>query len=334
MSQRWVSVVITSYNTGEYLGAAIESVLAQSRPADEIVVIDDGSTDDTVDVARRYVARGIRIIQQPNQGPGAARNRGIRETSGDLIALLDGDDLWLPHKLERQLDYLATHPEAVMVSCLRWRWDQTTNERHIEYFGARPGRVLAHENVVRNVVGNPSMTLIRRSVFDAVGMFDPALRWGQDWDLFIRIAQYGMVGFVMEPLMIYRWHPGGISHHRGIERLDMFQMIARRGIARVKPAWIRPLLFARRLSWDQCDRAEFAARMNMPRLHRARYAILGLMIFPFERPISKTKRLIRSLSGEDGYVQLGGRIRALFGQRSRRLADADQEQLNLPWMQQ
>ncbi len=320
-----VSVVVTAYNAAAYLGAAIESVLAQSRPADEIVVIDDGSTDATAEVARRYESHGVRLIQQPNQGAGAARNRGIRETSGDLVAFLDGDDLWLPHKIERQTAYLAAHPETVMVSCLRWRWDQTTGERHIEYFGVRPGRNLMHENVVRNVIGNPSMTLIRRSVFDAVGVFDPALRWGQDWDLFIRIAAYGPVGFVMEPLMIYRWHPGGISHHRGIERLDMFQSIACRGIARVYPVWRRPILFARRLSWDQCDRAAYASQLGLPYLRRVAHAWMGLALFPFERPVSKTKRLLRSLLGEESYAAIGRTVRGVM----RRPADK-REGLELP----
>lgn len=315
MTKPRVSVVITAYNAAAYLGAAIESVLAQSHPTDEIVVVDDGSSDASAAIARSYAPHGVRLIQQDNQGPGAARNRGIRETSGDLVAFLDGDDLWLPQKLERQIAYLAAHPETVMVSCLRWRWDQTTGERRIEYFGVRPGRNLAHENVVRNVIGNPSMTLIRRSVFDAVGVFDPALRWGQDWDLFIRIAAYGPVGFVMEPLMIYRWHPGGISHHRGIERLDMFQSIALRGIMRVYPVWHRPLLFARRLSWDQCDRAAYASQLGLSYRRRVWHATMGLALFPFERPVSKTKRLLRSILGEDRYTACGRALRAVMRRR-------------------
>ncbi|MGB9751120.1 MAG: hypothetical protein C0183_21925 [Roseiflexus castenholzii] len=311
MTEPRVSVVITAYNAAEYLSAAIESVLAQSHPADDVVVVDDGSTDASAAVAQSYAHRGVRLIRQDNQGPGAARNRGIRETSGELVAFLDGDDLWLPNKLERQLVCLVAHPETVMVSCLRWRWDQTTGERHIEYFGVPPGRILAHENVVRNVIGNPSMTLIRRSVFDAVGMFDTQLRWGQDWDLFIRIASYGPVGFVEEPLMIYRWHPGGISHHRGIERLDMFQSIACRGIARIQPAWRRPLLLARRLSWDQCDRAAYASQVGLSRARRVWHAALGLALFPFERPVSKTKRLLRSIFGDDSYAAVGRRLRSV-----------------------
>jgi len=312
MTRPRVSVIITSYNAGEYLGEAIESVLAQSRPADEIVVIDDGSTDATPDIARRYASQGVRLVQQPNMGAGAARNRGIQETTGELIAFLDGDDLWLPHKLERQLEYLDNHPELVMVSCLRWRWDQTTGKCHIEYFGVRPGQSLALENVVRNVIGNPSMTLIRRSVFDAVGQFDPALCWGQDWDLFIRITEYGPVGFVMEPLMIYRWHPGGISHYRGIERLDMFHSIACRGISRVHPVWRRPILLARRLSWDQCERAAYAVQIGLPGWRRVWHAFLGLALFPFERPVSKTKGLLRSILGDDRYTRLGHMLRSML----------------------
>lgn len=299
-----VSVVISAYNAAAYLGEAIESVLAQTRPADEIVVVDDGSTDATATVARGYANRGVRLVQQPNQGAGASRNRGIRETSGELLAFLDGDDLWLPQKLERQLAYLAAHPEAALVSCIRWHWSQASDERHIEYFGVRPGRSLRHENVVRNVVGNPSMTLIRRAVLDVVGGFDTSLRWGQDWELFMRIAEHGPIGFVNEPLMVYRWHPGGLSHERGIRRLDMFQGIALRGIARTRPRWRRPILLARRFSWDQFDRAVFAERLGLSRRRQLRHALLGLLIFPFERPASKLKRCLRAAVGGQRYAEL------------------------------
>ena len=116
-----VSVVITTYNYERFVAAAIESVLRQTVRPDEIVVVDDGSTDATAAVVARYAARGVRYIRQANAGPGAARNRGIRETRGDLIAFLDADDRWLPDKLARQLAHLRRYPAAGLVTGGEWQ---------------------------------------------------------------------------------------------------------------------------------------------------------------------------------------------------------------------
>src|SRR5260370_27491420 len=110
MEQRRVSAIITAFNGEAFIAAAIESVLGQTRPADEIVVVDDGSTDDTAAIVERFHSRGVRLVRQENRGPSEARNRGIAETTGNLIAFLDCDDLWVPAKTERQIEHLLDHP--------------------------------------------------------------------------------------------------------------------------------------------------------------------------------------------------------------------------------
>lgn len=109
-----ISVIIPAYNAARYLGAAIDSVLAQGWQALEIIVIDDGSTDHCVQVAQHYQPL-VQCVQQPNCGPGAARNRGIRIAQGEFLAFLDADDLWLPGKLESQMADLDAHPALDMV---------------------------------------------------------------------------------------------------------------------------------------------------------------------------------------------------------------------------
>src|ERR1700678_803249 len=104
-----ISVIIPTYNRADLIGQALESALAQTHPADEIIVVDDGSTDDTERVVAQYAGQ-VRYMRQVNAGPSAARNRGIQAASGDFIALLDSDDLWVKDRLERQLAALTLHP--------------------------------------------------------------------------------------------------------------------------------------------------------------------------------------------------------------------------------
>ena len=107
-----ITVVIPAHNAGEHLGRALESVLAQTRPADEILVVDDGSTDNTAEVARSY-GSAVTYLYQDQRGAGAARNRGIEAATGDWVAFLDADDEWLPEKLAVQCEHLARHKEVV-----------------------------------------------------------------------------------------------------------------------------------------------------------------------------------------------------------------------------
>src|SRR5258708_140756 len=106
-----VSAIVTAYNGGPVIWKANESHLPPTRPVDEVVVIDDGSTDDTAAIVERYAKRGVRLVRQQNRGLPAARNRGIQETTGELIAFLDCDDIWLPEKTDFQIRYLADHPK-------------------------------------------------------------------------------------------------------------------------------------------------------------------------------------------------------------------------------
>src|SRR5258707_1975884 len=167
-----VSAIVTAYNGAAYVADAIESILAQTRPVDEIVVVDDGSTDNTAEIVESYRAFGVRCIRQENRGLPGARNRGVRETTGDLVAFLDCDDTWLPDKNDLQVDYLTAHPEAAMVSGHVWWWDPITDRRWVERIRIRRSK-LRPGIMIHNCVGNASGTLVRRHILEGVGLCDP-----------------------------------------------------------------------------------------------------------------------------------------------------------------
>ena len=214
-----VSVIVPTYNGARFLAQTIESVLAQTYPNLEVLVVDDGSTDATSSIATGYGSR-VRYIQQANAGTAAARNRGVAEARGDYIALLDHDDLWLPHKLERQMPTFASDP-AIGVVFARIEFFRTeTGEVTAHYF---PGLELGPHDLLAHRILPIQTVVIRRRALEAVGPFDVDLRGTDDWDLGIRLsAQFRMVG-VPETLAKVRLHPD----QQGGDPLAMYRQAQR-----------------------------------------------------------------------------------------------------------
>lgn len=318
-AQPRVSVIITTFNYADFVVEAIESVLAQTRLADEIFVIDDGSTDQTAVLVKPYVERGVvTYVWQENRGPSEARNRGIQESTGDMFAFLDADDIWLPNKLQLQLDWLAAHPGAAMVSGQMIWWHVPRNQRRVvSYKSMAPAR-LRREVTIRNVVGNPSMVLIRRSAIERAGLFDTALRWGQDWEIFVRLSRVGEIGFVQSPVIVYRWHRASLTHERRLDQLAMNHSIARRAIAEHVPNWQRLILRLRAWSLIEFDRARITGAQNGSRVRMIRHSTLALFAWPFEDAKAKVSLFSRSLLGESTYQWALAGIRG----RSRRARSA------------
>ena len=213
-----ISVVIPTYQMAGYVGEAIESVLRQSYAAHEIVVVDDGSTDDTLQVLDRF-AELIRIIRQPNAGVSLARNRGAAEASGEWIAFLDADDTWLPRKLEIQIDRLvarasvvASFTEATVVDEV----NDTTRELRYRNELDMTSTLLLHGCVI----GNNSSVVVRRSMLLGLGGYDTQLSQSADWDLWLRLAQRGSFDLVKEPLVRYRVHGSSMSRDIGLLEAD------------------------------------------------------------------------------------------------------------------
>jgi len=202
-----VSVIIPTYNREDLVCEAIQSVLEQTYRNFEIIVVDDGSTDDTKQALIPYKDR-ITYIYQENQGGAAARNTGIKAAKGKYIAFLDSDDLWFPQKLERQVEILDNHDDFALVY---------TNIVYIDNAGRfnAPGYssrmflsgYLFKETLLRKVAcGHPPTWLIRKTCFEEIGGFDPEFRTSHDRDMIVRIAREYEIYGIKDPLTMVRRH--------------------------------------------------------------------------------------------------------------------------------
>ena len=211
MSRPLVSVIIPVYNAEAHVGQAISSALDQTYENIEVLVVDDGSTDDSADIVESMVAEDTRVevIRQENKGVAAARNRGIRQAKGEYIAPLDADDRWFMPKLERQVDRMVEGGPALG---LVYSWWLYINQRgEIFQYAGRPrfeGDVF-EAHVHQNFVGNGSVPLIRRAALENVGLYDEGFRTHgaegcEDWDLTLRIARQYDFGLVPDHLSVYR----------------------------------------------------------------------------------------------------------------------------------
>ena len=204
-----VSVVIATRNYGKYLAGAIRSVLQQTWADLELIVVDDGSTDDTPRVVREFFSEPrLRCIRTDGVGQSRAKNLGIQLSSAPLIAFLDGDDEWLLNKLERQLPLFVDADVGVVYSH-RVTMDESGNDIERATSPLVRGRI--YDDLLR---ANPicfSSVIVRRQVFEAVGMFDPNLPLAIDYDLWLRVARHFEFDFVDTPLVRYRTGHANLS---------------------------------------------------------------------------------------------------------------------------
>ncbi|MCL4294780.1 MAG: glycosyltransferase [Anaerolineae bacterium] len=205
-----VSVIIPTYNRKAYIQEAINSVLTQTYQDLELIVVDDGSTDGTGDVLKQFQQQ-IRYILQTNQGVSVALNRGILMARGQLIAILADDDLWLPHKLERQVAYLDAHPDVALVcnSALPIDSNGQCLSRETEERFHIPEGLVPFETIFWRCPVNACTILAKREALMQAGLFDVTMRYGEDWDMWARLALRSLIAFVPEPLTYCRVHTGG-----------------------------------------------------------------------------------------------------------------------------
>ncbi len=212
----FVSVIIPSYNRGWILKEAIDSVLVQDYKHFELIIIDDGSTDNTRDILKTYGGQ-IKTITQSNKGVSAARNAGIASSTGSLIAFLDSDDLWLPKKLSRQVEFFISNPDAVICQ---------TEEIWIRN-GKRVNPKIKHKKISGDIFEpslslcliSPSAVMIKKSLFDDVGIFDEELFACEDYDLWLRISYKYRVELIDISLVVKRGgHNDQISKMPGLDK--------------------------------------------------------------------------------------------------------------------
>jgi glycosyltransferase involved in cell wall biosynthesis len=198
-----ISVIIPAYNIDKYLAQTLDSVLAQTYSHFEVMIVNDGSTDRTLEIAQEYAAKDdrIRFFSQINQGIASARNHGIRETTGELIAFLDGDDLWHPDKLNTHVKHFQSfgqNTKSAKVKSLGMSFAKVTFIRSDgSYTGQYSNSKLTNLNpedfYIENLAVTPSNVVIRRSILDVLGHFNPQLRGLEDQEIFVRVAWSGAI---------------------------------------------------------------------------------------------------------------------------------------------
>ncbi len=206
-----VSTIIPVYNGAAYVAESVASALAQRGVTHEVIVIDDGSTDDTQEVLRQF-GDAIRVLLKPNGGCASARNAGARVARGEWLAFLDADDEWLPDKLAKQL--VLADNETLLIYTDRFNFGHCDGvpERLSESLRPLDGDVF--EPLLLGNFMTVSSALMRHDVFESLGGFYECLLVCEDWDLWLRYAATGMrVGVCNEPLMRYRIHPSSISQN-------------------------------------------------------------------------------------------------------------------------
>lgn len=203
MNQPLVTALLPVFNGARFIGEAIESVLGQTYARIEIIVIDDGSTDETATIAARYPA--VTLLQTPNRGVSSARNTGLEHAKGELIAYLDADDLWLPEKVGRQVEAALADPSLGYVLC--WL-------RYIAVEGEPVPETFNHSKLGTVDPGYaPSCWLVRRTALDRVGGFSSGLRYAQDMDWLARASDLGLqYRMLEEELVVKRVHRTNLSN--------------------------------------------------------------------------------------------------------------------------
>jgi glycosyltransferase involved in cell wall biosynthesis len=224
-----VSVIMPAYNVAPYLREAVESVIAQTFRDWELVIVNDGSTDETGALARELAQLDPRIrpIEQENRGLAGARNTALREARGELFALLDSDDIWEPGFLQAQVDVFAQYPDTALVSgSARLLGGPRNGEPARPIVPGHP--VLTLEQMIADEAAVFIMTTFRRSVVDVIGPFDAAKRRSEDWDFWLRAVA---AGFVFrrnwQPLAWYRVREGSLSRNTTAMLTEMLHTLSK-----------------------------------------------------------------------------------------------------------
>jgi glycosyltransferase involved in cell wall biosynthesis len=273
-----ITALIPTHNSDSYIRDTVASVLAQTYPMHEVIVVDDGSTDRTEQVLSSYSGR-IRYVRQPNAGPPAARNAGLKLATGEWIALLDSDDLWVPKKTELQMNYVRDHQTCSLVYTDMKTFDATgiieESVKISRNLNLPSGRIFPQ--VFAETLFQTSSVLIRKSCVDRVGGFDTSLRMGDDYEFFLRMARHYEVGYVDEPLVLYRQHltQGTRTWGKQLQRGEPWEFLVLKTIVDQYPE-----------IFDELGRARVNHRLSMPYFALA-YACMS------EGDHSSARRLMR-----------------------------------------
>lgn len=217
-----VSTVIAVFNGARYLGEAIDSVLGQTHPAIDVIVVDDGSTDGSAEIAGRYAER-VRVVRQENRGQVAALNAGIAQAMGEYVAFLDADDLWEPEKIARQLDRFAARPG--LGYCVTWIRNFLSPELEAD-------RPTLNPALFQDTPGYAVSTLMaRRDLFDDIGLFDAGWKHANKTAWFLRARDLGIAGEEIDQVLVRRrLHTDNVSQRHARRSLDEYLRLVKQSL--------------------------------------------------------------------------------------------------------
>jgi glycosyltransferase involved in cell wall biosynthesis len=235
-----ITVVVPAFNAARFVGEAIEAALSQTLPPERVIVVDDGSTDGTAEIAGRF-GSNVACVRQPNRGVAAARNRGASMAETEWLAFLDADDVWLPTKLDRQREALVATGASAGLTALRLFYDDDTPSRDVGMSDVRTdlSALLMHQ--VNVPQGTSSTLLVRAPVFRAVGGYDEALSTVADWDLLVRLRLVAEFAYVPEPLVLYRRYGGTMSRNAEVLERESVQVLTKAFASKDLPRDVRCL---------------------------------------------------------------------------------------------
>lgn len=232
-----VSVVIPCFNAGDTIVRALRSVVEQRFESLEIILVDDGSTDRTVEMVKRLDLPNLTLAANPGRrGASAARNRGIELARGRFVAFLDADDAWLPGKLEAQIRALEANPRAVFASSRCLAVKEGTDQESWLYDRLQPqsGADVWHTLLAYNFIATPSV-VVRREALDRAGPFDEKLAVAEDQDLWIRLSMLGELEFIDRPLVRVYLRAGSLSKENVLWRVEHEIAMVRRHVEALGP---------------------------------------------------------------------------------------------------
>ena len=321
MGEPTFTIAMPAFNASRTIGAAIRSVLAQTRSDFELMVVDDGSRDATPAVVERFGDERIRLFRQENRGPGAARNLAIREGRGRYVSMLDSDDLWFPTYLETMASILDRHPRAGFAYTDAWVLDDRTRR-------IRRTSAMHYQHPPRDPPEDPlaflalllqrgnfvfTSTTVRREALEAVGLFEAVLKPAEDFGLWVRILAGGFAARrTPGRLAVYRKHPGSLSTNEAAlaegER-EAVRLVAEEYDV---PGWIRELARARLRKLDRLlagfgDEPGLAASLARARARAVRAKIAVVDPFSWHRrqpPV--VARLLADAHADDKDARAGG----------------------------
>lgn len=306
-----VTVITPAYNVAKYVGEAIESVRNQSYGHFEYLLVDDGSTDNTVEVITEYARRDarMRIIQAEHRGHSAARNKAIQEAKGTYIAFLDGDDRWFPRFLERQVSLLESLPASVGAVFCRSRVVLEGGTTAFFQWQRSGGYDFDALLIANNPSRNGSSLLIRKSCFDEVGGFDEDLPSASDLDMWLRIADkstspifWGSKHYLAD----WRLRPGSVTKDRLARDVALLKLLdhhaAKLRHSQPGHAYIRPALSALKYGADDGIAEQMAARAHEVGLLRLATSSCGIQLLAWHSLPAPGRRFVRTIQANSRAV--------------------------------